>query len=209
MCFRSRWSWYRRRRSKLQQLALHLIERETVGWDRRFLWLNLSGELRDGLFQIGIVARERERRAILRERFLQFAAAMMDFSQAADRGQVLGCVLEDVFELALRIFELIQLEEGASERNACGKVAGVYREAGAAGLDRFLELAGPPELLGELRKSNRRRILLDPASKVFDTRIVSHPYGMTVTTWAADVLLSSVTVSVTVNVALYVPAGTL
>jgi hypothetical protein len=36
---------------------------------------------------------------------------------------------------------------------------------------------------GELRKSNRRRILLDPASKVFNPRVVVHAlhYGITVT----------------------------
>jgi hypothetical protein len=35
-------------------------------------------------------------------------------------------------------------------------------------------------LFGKLRKSNRRRILLDPASKFFNPRVVRHvPYGMT------------------------------
>jgi hypothetical protein len=33
---------------------------------------------------------------------------------------------------------------------------------------------------GKLRKSNRRRILLDPASKFFNPRVVRHgPYGTT------------------------------
>jgi hypothetical protein len=31
-------------------------------------------------------------------------------------------------------------------------------------------------LLGELRKRNRRRILLDPASQVFNLRVVCHAY---------------------------------
>jgi len=34
-------------------------------------------------------------------------------------------------------------------------------------------------LLGKLRKCNRRRILLDPASKFFNTRVVRHArYGI-------------------------------
>src|SRR6267143_1415392 len=102
LCRRSHGRRYCRPGGKLQQLALHLIERETVGRDGGLLRLDLPGELRDGLLEIGIVARQRERGAVLRERFLQFATAMMDFPETADRGEVFGSVLEDVFELALR-----------------------------------------------------------------------------------------------------------
>ena len=53
-------------------------------------------------------------------------------------------------------------------------------QPGAAGIDRFLILLRPPALFGELRKSNRRRILLDPASEVFYPLVVGHrPYGTT------------------------------
>src|SRR6267142_398340 len=72
LCRRSHGRRYCRPGGKLQQLALHLIERETVGRDGGLLRLDLPGELRDGLLEIGIVARQRERRAVLRERFLQF-----------------------------------------------------------------------------------------------------------------------------------------
>ena len=41
-------------------------------------------------------------------------------------------------------------------------------------VDRLLVLPGAPVFFGELRKGNRRRILLDAASKVVDSRIVSH-----------------------------------
>jgi hypothetical protein len=41
-------------------------------------------------------------------------------------------------------------------------------EAGPAGVNRFLILARSPALFRELRKSNRRRILLDPASQIVD-----------------------------------------
>ena len=48
------------------------------------------------------------------------------------------------------------------------------RQPGAAHLDRFLVQPGAAVLFAELRKSNRRRILLDAAPKVFDSRMLSH-----------------------------------
>jgi hypothetical protein len=199
LCARSRgWCWYRWWRGKLQQLALHLVERQTVGRNRGLLRFHLPRELGDGFFEIGIVARKPERGSILRERGGQLAAAMMDFPEAADGGEIFRSVLEDVFELALRRFELIQLEQRAAERDACGKIAGVYRETGAARLDRFFELTRPPEFLRELRKRNRRRILLDPASKVVDALIVGHRlYGVVM---SFDALAVRPTLSVTINV---------
>jgi hypothetical protein len=47
-------------------------------------------------------------------------------------------------------------------------------QAGAADVDGFLDLPRAAALLCELRKCNRRRILLDPASKIFDPLIVCH-----------------------------------
>jgi len=38
-------------------------------------------------------------------------------------------------------------------------------EAGEAHANGLIVFAGTPELLGERRKSNRRRVLLNPASK--------------------------------------------
>ena len=44
--------------------------------------------------------------------------------------------------------------------------------------NRFFVVGGAPVLFGELRKSNRRRIPLDPASKFFNPRIFRHgTYG--------------------------------
>ena len=94
---------------------------------------------------------------------------MMDLGQAADRGKIFRCAREHLVELALRLVELIQFEESPSERDPRGQVAGVNGEAGAADVDRLLALPGPSELFGELRKRNRRRIRLDPASKIFQS----------------------------------------
>ena len=56
-------------------------------------------------------------------------------------------------------------------------------EAGLTDPDGLQVVADPPVFLCELGKSNRRRILLDPASKVFDPGVVDHAlhYGTTVT----------------------------
>ena len=52
-------------------------------------------------------------------------------------------------------------------------------QPGAGDANRLLELAGAPVLLRELRKRNRRRILLDPASKFFNPLAVRHEdYGI-------------------------------
>jgi hypothetical protein len=50
----------------------------------------------------------------------------------------------------------------------------VDREAGAADVNGFLVLPCPPALLGQLREGDRRRILLDPASQIFDALVVGH-----------------------------------
>lgn len=75
-------------------------------------------------------------------------------------------------------------------------------EAGAARIGRFLELLRAAELLGELRESDRRRIALDPASKIVDALRVGHRQGCTVIGAVVELVwpMSSVTVSVTVNV---------
>jgi hypothetical protein len=56
-------------------------------------------------------------------------------------------------------------------------------------------------LFGELRKRNRRRILLDPASKFFNPLIVGHEAYGTVTECVTG-LLTRPRLSVTVNLTL-------
>ena len=99
---------------------------------------------------------------------------MMDLRGAADRRKVLGRALEHNAQLLERVVGLVQLDERASERDASGEIAGMNGEAGAAHLDRFFVAAGAPAFFGELRKRNRRRILLDPASKIVNPLILGH-----------------------------------
>jgi hypothetical protein len=52
-------------------------------------------------------------------------------------------------------------------------------QPGTRDASRLFKLAGSPVFLGELRKRNRRRILEDPASKVFNPLAVRHEdYGI-------------------------------
>ena len=166
-------------------------------------------EVADCLFEIGVVSRQRQRRAVLHERLGEVATPMMDLGHPADRGKIFRRAREHPIELALSLVELVQFEEGPSERDPRGQIAGVKGEAGAADVDRFLALTGTPELFGELRKRNRRRIFLDPASKVFEPLVVGHVwrsesqarcYGMTVTGFVALFVWprSSVTIRITV-----------
>ena len=109
---------HRRWRSELQELALHLLEREAIRGCRRRRRFHLARELRDGPLQIGIVFREGQRRAVLRERLGELAAAIVDFRDAADRGQVFRRALENGGQLGQPRVELVQLDERAAERDA-------------------------------------------------------------------------------------------
>ena len=93
---------------------------------------------------------------------------MEDFAEAANGRQVLGRAFQDELELLLRFIEMSELDQDTTERDVGGEIAGVNRETGAAGGYGFRELAGAAVLFGELGESDRRRILLDPASQVFE-----------------------------------------
>jgi hypothetical protein len=77
-------------------------------------------------------------------------------------------------------------------------------QAGPAHANCLVELAGPPVFFCKLRKSNRRRILLDPASKFFNPRVHhAGDYGTAIAiglVTVVDMPLLSVTVNETLNV---------
>ena len=131
-------------------------------------------EIGNRLLEIGIVGRQAERRAIEPERFGQRTSFVVDVGHAADRGKILNSGLEDGLELALGAIEIAELDEGAAQRDAGREITRMEGEAGAARRHRVPMLPGAPVFLGKLRKRNRRRVLLDPASKVFNPWIVGH-----------------------------------
>jgi hypothetical protein len=100
--------------------------------------------------------------------------ALMDLGELADGDQVVWCRVEDAEKFGACIFEATQFKEGATKCHPRRQIRWMLREAGLADSDRFFTVAGPPVFLCKLRKSNRRRILLDPASKVLDSRVIRH-----------------------------------
>jgi hypothetical protein len=164
---------------------------------RRF---QLACKLGDDFLQIRIVAREGQRRAVLFERERERSLTAMDVGEGADRGKVVGCASEHVFELDERHVEIVQLEQCTAERDPRGRIARMQLQTRPADGDGLQMEAGTPALLGELCEGNRRRILLDPAAKVINPLTVRHVDYGTVT---AAVLVPvrprlSVTVSLTV-----------
>jgi hypothetical protein len=74
------------------------------------------------------------------------------------------------------------------------------QQAGATDVDRVLPATGAPVFFGKLRKRNRRRILVDPASKFFNPRVVGHErYG---TATALMIVLTRPRLSVSLNLTL-------
>ena len=76
-------------------------------------------------------------------------------------------------QLGVRFVETSELDQRAAERDACGEIVGMICEAGAADADGLVVIAGAAALLGELRKSNRRRVRLDPASQFEQSWVVA------------------------------------
>ena len=125
------------------------------------------------------------------DRLGRVAVACVDFSERADRREVLGRGAEHVIELLARRFELPGREQRAAERDARGQVRWVPLEARTARLDRLLAAADAPELLGQRGEGNRRRVRLNPAFELFDARTVCHEIDLydTVTDFVTDALL--------------------
>jgi hypothetical protein len=97
-----------------------------------------------------------------------------DIVERAPRDDIVRRRLEDTLELGFRLLDPTDLEERPAEGDAGREIRGMLIEAGLTDPDGLRMVADPPVFFGELRKSNRRRILLDPASKVFNPRVVDH-----------------------------------
>ena len=132
-------------------------------------------EMVDRLLEVGIVVRQIQRRPILRERLDKGAAAVMDSGEATNGGKIFRSALDHHLQLPLGVLVLAELDERPSQGDARRQIARMKGQSGVADVDGFRILPCPPVLLGELRERNRRRILLDPALKVFNPRIIGHP----------------------------------
>ena len=96
----------------------------------------------------------------------------MELCECPGGGEIIRRGAADELELPLGLVKPVERDQRAAHRHACGNVSGIARQAGVADRDGFLQPAGATELLGELGESNRRRILAEAASKIFDARVV-------------------------------------
>jgi hypothetical protein len=181
---------------------LHLFEGKAVGRLRPFLWRQLPREIVDRFREIGIVARQGQRGPILRERLDKLAAPVMNLRKAANGGQIFWRTLDDHRQFSLGVVVLSEFDERPAQRDARGQIARMDGEPGAADLDGFGMLPRPPVLLRELRERDRRRILLDPASKIFNPGIVGHQGA---TLMDLDALALTPALSVTVRMTMKLP----
>ena len=94
----------------------------------------------------------------------RLAAPLKNLGEAANGRQIVGRVDEDGMKLVLRLVEPVERQQCASEGDPGREIARMNSQPGATDLDRFFVLAGAPVLFRELRKGDRRRVLLDPAS---------------------------------------------
>jgi hypothetical protein len=101
--------------------------------------------------------------------------SLVYLSELPDRDQIVGSPIQDTQEFSARLFESAQIEEGTAKGNSRGQIRGMLCQPSLAHADGFLVVAGPTVLLGKLRKRNRRRIFLDPASKVCNPTVFGHP----------------------------------
>ena len=111
---------------------------------------------------------------VMHERFAHQAAPLIDLGQGANSGEVAGRRIEDECQLGEGVVKSIELDERAAERDPRRQVVRMMNEAGAADAHRFFVRAGAPALFSELRKNNRRRVRLDPASKLENVWLVCH-----------------------------------
>jgi hypothetical protein len=102
----------------------------------------------------------------------------MNLRQFANGNQVLGRGIEHAQEFSTCVLEAAEFKKSAAERDTGRQICRVLCETRLADPDGFFTVARPAILFGELRKRNRRRILLNPASKVFNPRVVRHVYSL-------------------------------
>ena len=104
--------------------------------------------------------------------------ALMNLRELAYRDEIVRRGIEHVKKLRPCSFEATELEKRPTQGDPGGQIRWMLRETGLANPDRLFTVASAPVFLRELRKSNRRRILKDPASKVFNPGVVGHPYSL-------------------------------
>lgn len=146
-----------------------------LAFEARRLLADRPLELVHQPFDLRIIWRQAKGAPVDGEGLGELAPTLPHVGEAAERRQILWRETSDVLELGEGGIQLPRLKQRSAERDARRDVAGVPGETGTAGGDGFVEQPGAATLLRQLRKCNRRRILLDPASKIVKSGVVHLP----------------------------------
>jgi hypothetical protein len=98
----------------------------------------------------------------------------MDLGERSNRRDVVRRSASYQFELALRRLELVERDKRSTKSHARRQILWVNLETGTTDRNRFSVAPSAAQLFGQLRKSDRTRILAEAASKIFYPRIVGH-----------------------------------
>jgi hypothetical protein len=111
---------------------------------------------------------------IIRATIRSLLGSLMDLGELADSDQIVRRGVEHSKEFGARLLVPTEFKQGAAQCHPGGHVGGMLGQPGLADPDSFLAVASPSILFRKLRKSNRRRILLNPASKIPNPRVIRH-----------------------------------
>jgi len=123
---------------------------------------------------IGLVTERDLRRHVRGREVSNLVSALMYLRELADSDQVVWRRVKDPQKLRTRFVETAEFKEGAAECHSGREIRWMLCEARLTHPDGCFAVSRAPVFLGQLRKRNRRRILLDPASKIFNPRVVRH-----------------------------------
>ena len=102
----------------------------------------------------------------------------MNVGKRTDRGEVVGGNLQHRLELGARFVEVLELYQRAPERDLRRQVPRMPLQPIAADLHGFDVVADPAVLLGQLRKRDRRGVLVHPPAQLVDPPILAHTLNL-------------------------------
>ena len=129
-------------------------------------------ELVHHVLELRIVFREPKCASVTLQGFGRVAALMMDFAEAAKRRQTIRSVPQYTRQLRFRAGKVAGYEQRPAKSHTGRQVARMDTEPRAAHPNGAVEVSGSPVFFAQLSKRNRRRVSMDPASKLVNAAIV-------------------------------------
>lgn len=129
------------------------------------VWRHYVFNALDLVLEVGVVLRQFKGFAIQRQGLRQLSPLLEDFGQGAIGGGIVGGRLENQVEFDLGLVQPAELNQGSTERHARREAIGVVLQSGATDANGIVIGARLSALFRQLRKSDRRRVRLEPASQ--------------------------------------------